>query len=111
MELHDNGTIAIVIQSLALMERLKATQRDAEDISSLVGQLEGVKTGITLRELKPGVCKLSVRTDPTDLNASDVCALLGGGGHPAAAGATMEADIPATKAAILSAIRQVRERV
>ena len=34
MELYDNGTIAIVIQSLELMERLEATQRDAEDISS-----------------------------------------------------------------------------
>ena len=110
MELYENGTIAIVTQSLELMERLGADQRDAEDISSLVGQLEGVKTGITLRELKPGLCKLSVRTDPTDLNASDVCAVLGGGGHPAASGATVEGDIPATKAAILSAIRQVREK-
>ncbi len=109
MELYENGTIAIVTQSLELMERLEATQRDAEDISSLVGQLEGVKTSITLRELKPGVCKLSVRTDPADLNASEVCAVLGGGGHPAAAGATVAKDIPGTKDAILSAIRQVRE--
>ena len=110
MELHENGTIAIVTQSLELMERLGATQRDAEDIASLVGQLEGVKTGITLRELKPGQCKLSVRTDPADLNASEVCAILGGGGHPAAAGATVDSDIPGTKQAILNAIRQVRER-
>lgn len=110
MELHENGTVAIVTQSLALMERLGATQRDAEDIASLVGQLEGVKTGITLRELKPGQCKLSVRTDPSDLNASDVCAILGGGGHSAAAGATVERDIPGTKQAILDAIRQVKER-
>lgn len=108
MELYENGTIAIVTQSLELMERLGATQRDAEDISALVGQVEGVKTGITLRELKPGLCKLSVRTDPADLNASDVCAVLGGGGHSAAAGATVEADIPGTKQAILQAIRQVK---
>ena len=33
---------------------------------------------------------------------------LGGGGHSAAAGATVEADIPGTKRAILQAIRQVK---
>ena len=41
MELYGNGTIAIVTQSLELMERLGATQRDAEDIASLVGSWKG----------------------------------------------------------------------
>lgn len=108
MEVYENGKTAIVFQTLELMERLGATQRDAEDIASLIGQLEGVTTGITLRELEPGRCKLSVRTDPTDLNASDVCAVLGGGGHMGAAGATYQGTVEETKAAILDAIAQVR---
>ncbi|MEI3140401.1 MAG: hypothetical protein V8S34_01775 [Lawsonibacter sp.] len=47
-----------------------------------VGQLEGVKTSVTIRELAPGKCKISLRTDPQDLNASTVCALLGAGATP-----------------------------
>ncbi len=59
-----------------------ADERDLEDIASFVGQVEGVKNAITIRELRPGTCKLSLRTDPEVLNASRVCALLGGGATP-----------------------------
>ena len=70
MDLHDDGTIAIAAISLADMARLEADERDAEDIAAFVGQLEGVHTSVTIRELAGGACKLSVRTDAT-LNKSD----------------------------------------
>ena len=73
-----------------------------------VGQLEGVHTAVTIRELKSGECKLSVRT-AADLDASQVCALLGGGGHAAAAGCSVMGSVAQAKAAILNAIRQVRD--
>jgi phosphoesterase RecJ-like protein len=108
MELHDNGTIAIACVTLDMMSALHATERDAEDIASLIGQLEGVKTGVTIRELSPSRCKLSVRTDPTDLNANLVCAQLGGGGHAAASGAAVDLSLEATKLAVLAAIHKVK---
>ena len=82
----------------------------AEDIAAFVGQVEGVRTGVTIRELKPGLCKISLRTDPDQLNASTVCALLGGGGHAAASGATVEGDIQQTKEVLMAAIRQIQGR-
>ena len=108
MELHDQGTVAIAAISLQMMADLGATERDAEDIAALVGALEGVKTGVTIRELAPGKCKLSVRTDPADLNASHVCALLGGGGHAAASGATVMGSVDQAKAAVLDAIHRIK---
>ena len=110
LEFHDSGSIAIAAISLDMMSSLQADERDAEDIAAFVGQVEGVKTGVTIRELKPGVCKISLRTDPADLNASAVCAILGGGGHAAAAGATVEGDIPRTKEVLMAAVRQVQGR-
>ncbi len=71
-----------------------------------VGQLEGVETAVTIQELTPGACKLSVRTG--GLDASAICALLGGGGHPAAAGCTVTGSVADAKAAVLAAIRQVQ---
>ena len=108
ISLHEEGTVAIAPVTLDMMASIGATERDAEDIASLVGQMEGVKTGVTIRELAPGRSKLSVRTDPNDLNASKVCALMGGGGHAAAAGATVEGDVEQAKAIVLKAIRQVK---
>ena len=110
LEFHDNGEIAIAAISLSMMDTLQADERDAEDIAAFVGQVEGVKTGVTIRERKDGSCKISLRTDPDDLNASSVCALLGGGGHAAAAGATVEGDIPHTKQVLMEAIRTVQGR-
>ena len=108
MELHDDGAVAIASITLEMMQSIGATQNDTEDIANLVGALEGVKASVTVRELSPGKNKISLRTDPNWLNASATCALLGGGGHAAASGATVEADVAETKRVILDAIRKVK---
>ena len=110
MELHDGGEIAVVTLTLDMMAKLDAKEEDVDNISAFVGQIEGVKTGVTVRQLTPTQCKISLRTDPGDLNASHICALMGGGGHAAAAGATMDGSPEETKAAILAAIRNVQGR-
>lgn len=109
MELRDGGETALVFLTLDMLAQVGADERDIDDISAFVGQVEGVKTGVTLRELRPGVCKLSLRTDPGDLNASAVCGLLGGGGHAAAAGATVEGTMAQARKAVLEAIEKVRK--
>ncbi len=107
MDLHDQGQTAIAAISLEDMARLGAKEEDVEDIAAVVGQLAGVHTAVTIRELHPGECKLSVRT-AADLDASQVCAVLGGGGHAAAAGCTVMGSVDEAKSAILKAIRQVQ---
>lgn len=79
-----------------------------DNISAFSGQIEGVRTGVTLKETTDGHVKISVRTDPGDLNASAVCALVGGGGHAAAAGAMMEGTMETVRQAVIDAIKQVR---
>ena len=53
--------------------------------------LKGLKSasGFLRRELGDGVWKFSLRTGER-VNATEVCRLLGGGGHARAAGATLE---------------------
>ena len=101
-------TVAIAAITLEMMDSIGATQNDTEDIANLVGALEGVKASVTIRELAPGKNKISLRPDPNWLNASTTCALLGGGGHAAASGATVEAGVEETKRVILDAIHKVK---
>ena len=63
--------------------------RAAEDLSALGPQIQGVDCAVTMRELGDGVWKFSLRTGER-VNATEVCRLLGGGGHARAAGATLE---------------------
>lgn len=107
MELFDEGAIGVTALSLEDMARLGATERDAEDIAAFLGQLEGVSTSVTIREMAPGECKLSVRTG-AGLNATRVCALLGGGGHAAAAGCTIPGSVAHAREEIMKAIRTVQ---
>ncbi len=64
---------------------------------------QGVDCAVTMRELRPDVWKLSLRTGPR-INATEVCQELGGGGHAAAAGCTVEASWDEAKRRILAAI-------
>ena len=103
MEFYDRGRVVFLMVPISMMERIQATESDAEDLSSLGGQIEGTDCAVTFRELRPDVWKLSVRTGDR-INATEVCRELGGGGHAATAGCTVEAPLAEVKARILSAI-------
>ena len=100
---YDRGRVAILSVPLPLMTRFDATESDAEDLSALGPQIQGVDCAVTLRELRPDVWKISLRTGPR-INATDVCRELGGGGHAAAAGCTIEAPWAEARDRILGAI-------
>ena len=108
MELYQNDTIAVAPVTLEMMAEIGATEDDAEDIAAFLGQVEGVLHSITIRELRPGECKVSLRTDPNCLSATRVCALLGGGGHAAASGCTVHGTMRETIDAMLRAIETVQ---
>ena len=102
-EFFDRDRVAVLSVPISLMERLEATESDAEELSSLGGQIEGTDCAVTFRELRPDVWKMSVRTGER-INATKVCAMLGGGGHAAAAGCTVEAPWQQVKEQILAAV-------
>ena len=104
-DFYDNDRTVLLYVPISLMERIGATESDAEDLSSLGGQMEGVDCAVTMRELRPDVWKLSVRTTAR-VNATQVCQELGGGGHAAAAGCTIQAPLEEAKGLILGAIQK-----
>lgn len=110
MEFFDDGTLAIGAISLADLAEFQASQGDSEELASWANKIQGVKASATLRQLEERVWKVSLRTDGS-LNATQVCGLLGGGGHAAAAGASMfDVDEQEARAKVLAAIRTVQGR-
>jgi phosphoesterase RecJ-like protein len=55
-----------------------------------------------LREVEPGVCKLSARSK-TDFDVNRLARLFGGGGHVKAAGATLPGSLAEVRARVLAA--------
>lgn len=106
MTLFDHDRVVVMTIPLTLRQELHATEADIEELSSLAALVEGSDCGVTLRELRPGVVKISLRTGPR-VDANAVCQRLGGGGHKAAAGATVNGTMDEVRAAVLRAYQEV----
>lgn len=89
MEFYEEGKICIGTVTVADKAALNADESDCEELSSFAATIEGVLCAATVREMDVGKCKISLRTNPSYANANHICALMGGGGHPAASGATL----------------------
>lgn len=102
-EFYANGKVCICQLPQQIVEEYGLTEDDLDDISGFPRDIEGVEIGAMIRDVADGA-KISLRTfAPHD--ASAMCAELGGGGHQAAAGATVQGSIRDAKAAILGAMK------
>lgn len=100
------GRIGISIIPAHLRQQLGLTSDDLDDISGFARDIEGVEIGAMLRQQPDGSTKLSVRSSPA-FDACAICAKLGGGGHKAAAGASLPLPPDHAQAALLQAIYDV----
>ena len=78
---------------------------ELEDLTSIPRSIEGVEVGITIRQQPTGSYKVSVRT-VTGVDASAICAHLGGGGHKQAAGCELLGSLDNAKAALLTEVEK-----
>ena len=98
-----DGKVCVSEIPISLIEKLGLTEDDIDSISSFGRSIEGVEIAVTIREVEDGQGKVSVRTGP-GFSAAAICARIGGGGHPAAAGANVPGGIPAARKAVLVSI-------
>lgn len=96
--------------TLDMLEKTGCTGNDLEGVAVISRSVEGVIAGISVKESEKGVYKISLRTyDPLD--ASKICQQLGGGGHKAAAGCTIEGSLDEVKEKILAVVGKALEEI
>ena len=101
-----DGQINIAVVSLEMMRQAGATEDDLDDLAALAGRIKGNKVSVTVRELTPGFCKVSVRTG-TEVDAAAICRIHNGGGHKMAAGCEISAPPEEAADRMLEAINEV----
>ncbi len=101
-----NDQLNIAVVTLDMLSRAGATENDCEDLAALAGQVAGNRVSVTIRELEDGRCKLSLRTDGS-VDASQVCARFGGGGHKMASGCELAMGPDEAAETIRAAIEEV----
>ena len=106
MEYFENGKIALAYLTLDDYNNLNTEMGDDEGLVEMLRDIEGVEVAVLLKE-KEGAngYKCSLRSHET-IKVSDIALLLGGGGHPGAAGCFISGTVEQVKNKIVNAIRQ-----
>ena len=103
------GKVALAeISNQALLEKGIAEDDIQGSISNMLRSVIGWDISITLTEKKPGIVSLSFRTrDANRYDVSKIAQKVGGGGHVAAAGATINMALPEAVSTLLKAVTEV----
>lgn len=106
MEILENGKITFTYIDLKDEEEVNAEPGDHEGLVELGRDIEGVEVSIFVREKEKNLYKISLRSGEY-VNVSDVCFAFGGGGHPRAAGASIQGTLEQVKEKILKELKKV----
>ena len=102
IEFLEGGKIAYTYITKEDEENVKAESGDHEGIVNIGREVEGVEVSIFIRETDKG-CKVSLRSNDY-VNVSDACVVFGGGGHPRAAGCTIQGTVEQAKEKVLKEV-------
>ena len=106
LEFLEDGKIGFAYLDLEDYERTNAEIGDDEGLVEMIRDIEGVEVAVLLKE-KEGAngYKASLRSHEV-INVSDICMLLGGGGHRGAAGCFVSGNLEQAKTKIINAVKQ-----
>jgi phosphoesterase RecJ-like protein len=100
LEYHASGRLAVADQPLG--NGGAPALEDGDPLLDLVRAVGPVEVVLYLREIEPGLCKLSARSK-TSFDVNRLARRFGGGGHVKAAGATIAGALAAVRAQLVAA--------
>lgn len=103
LEYHFGGKCAIITITQAMYKKSGSDESECHPITALPRQIEGVLVGAVIKEATDGSFSISVRTEE-GIDASKICARLGGGGHKGAAGCRPKCPYDELKRMLLGSI-------
>ena len=107
-EFHFNDRCMLLTVTSEMQKKSGCEQSELEGVAVISRTVEGVKVGVSVKQTEPDLYKISVRTyEPFD--ASRICAELGGGGHKAAGGCSVNGTLSEVKEKILGAVGRAFE--
>ncbi len=107
-EYHFKNRCMVLAVTLDMQKKTGCSGSELEGVAAISRSVEGVLAGVSIKQTAKNLFKVSLRTYPP-LDASAICKQLGGGGHKAAAGCTLEGSLTSVKKQILKVIKAALE--
>lgn len=105
MKMYLDDSCACITITQDMFKKSGSDESEVDAIAAIPRQIEGVKVGVTMREKSDGTFKVSMRSHD-GVDVSEICAMLGGGGHPRAAGCTVAGDVQTACEKVVSCIEE-----
>ena len=110
MKMFLDGKCALITVTQDMYRQSGSDESEVDAIASLPRQIEGVLVGVTMRERKDGSYKISMRSN-RPINVSEICAAMGGGGHPQAAGCQVDGPLETATETVIRNVKNYIERL
>lgn len=109
MKMYLDERCAFITITQDMFKESGSDESEVDAIAAIPRQIEGVLVGVTMREKADGTFKVSMRSHE-GVDVSAICAMLGGGGHPRAAGCTVSGDVQTARNTVVSSIEKYFEK-
>lgn len=101
----ESGQMAWLVIDRRLLNRLGASDEDAEGLVSYARNVQDVEVGILFREKVDGAIKVSLRSKYR-VDVGEIALSFGGGGHARAAGCTLQGSMEQVQQQVLAKVRE-----
>lgn len=108
MRFYEHERVAVITVTQEMFQLTGSNAQETEGLAPLTRQIEGVEIGITIQEQPDGTCKASIRTFES-VNAAELAACFGGGGHAQAAGCRFDCDVKEARRLLVDKCREMLE--
>lgn len=109
MKMYLDERCAFITITQDMFKESGSDESEVDAIAAIPRQIEGVLVGVTMREKADGTFKVSMRSHE-GVDVSAICAMLGGGGHPRAAGCTVSGDVQTARNTVVLSIEKYFEK-
>lgn len=103
LQISPDGRIAWLSLSLDQLKQIQATDADVEGIVDIPRKIIGVEVGIFFRETPEGAIRVNFRSKKY-VDVSKIAYSFGGGGHPRAAGCTIQGQLEEVKQLVIKRV-------
>ncbi len=105
IEYYLDGKCTLLAVTNQMREQMGVTPAELDGIEGIPLQVEGAEVGVTVKQRDENSYKISMRS-ANDVNVSDICGSLGGGGHVKAAGCLLHGTLDEVKKQIVDAVEK-----
>ena len=105
MEYYLDDRCTMICVTTEILDKWGVDSSELEGLAGIPLQVEGVEVGVTIKQRDENSYKISMRS-ANEVNVSDICASLGGGGHVKAAGCLLYGTIDEVKRKIVDAVAE-----